>query len=116
VDPAVGQADGLVDQDADRHDRGALGELLCVAAEGVVEHLDGGLAGDLAGRRAAHAVGDDVEEERSVGDRELPHAVVVLVEGAHAPHVRTMSHQMHRPHERSVPCRPAGASVSFAGA
>src|SRR5690606_4721919 len=87
VHAPVGEADGLVDQFVDAYDRLAGPDLVDVTAEALVEYLHGQLACHFSRCRSAHPVCDAKQGEFAVSDRELPHAVVVLVEGSDPPNV-----------------------------
>src|SRR5690606_23275009 len=87
VHAPVSQTDRLVDELVDTDDRLVRPDLVDVPTEAFVEHLHRQLAGDLTSRRTTHAVGHGKQRQVAVTDRELPHAVVVLVEGSHPPNV-----------------------------
>src|SRR5690606_28813983 len=88
-------------------------DLLDVAAERLVEDLHRQLAGDLPGRRAAHAVGDGQERDVAALQRELPDAVVVLVERPDPTYVRAVADVLTQPHAGSLTRWTPHRSVEF---
>ncbi len=87
VDATVRKANRLFRQLFDSDYGVAVLELFHIATEGFVQHLHGKLACHFTSRRSPHTISYSQQGEVATRNRELPDAVIVLIERSDTPNI-----------------------------